>query len=135
MKAYNKPEFYVEEFILNDVVAATTCSHVPATGPNSQITVYCEIGGQSETVFTDTLNCKTNSTNYGTVEDYNGSTDDYFVWEAGMDGSGSKPTDAQMSLLSALVSIVTGGQVTSGKGWHYAGINMGTQGYDTFQIS
>ena len=132
MRSYMKPEMKVERFALNEAVATEAgCQHYDASDP-SATTVYCKIGSQSETVFGSSCSMTANS--HAIVVDYNGGTQDYFVWFTYKgDTSGSKPSASATKFLAALVRAAG---FTDDSGWHYAEVNAsGTDAFDTNHIS
>ena len=115
MKSYNRPEIFVTEFMANEAVAG--CDRVvtgtETTTTYDKQTVYCIIGGQTETVFNTASDCSTSSSQWGVTE-YSGKM--YFVWftYAGDTGSLKDPDTTTLDIL------VTKLGFTSGSGWHYA---------------
>ena len=131
MRAYTKPVMQVERFVINEAVAESGCQHYDAQDP-TQVTVYCVIGSQSETVFTSSA-CSGGSSSQHIIDNYTDGND-YVVWYTySGDGSSLKPSDSVTAKLAELVSYVGG---KPGSGWHYATVNAkGTDAFDTNHIS
>ncbi len=117
MREYKKPVMKVERFTLSDAVAAQ-CTYTPGTTAG-QVTVYCAIGKQSESVYSSA--CSTTS---ATITSYSGQY--YLVWYtySGDMGSGGIPDSSLTDFLSILVNQIKGTTgVDYGSGWHYAAID------------
>lgn len=140
MKMYTKPELVVEQFAADQSVAAN-CGRLPIGSEDtpSSMTVTCEIGGQTETIFTSKASgCGASTSTDGQGNSYgykdNTSGDDYFVWYTGdTAGSNNKPTDDQKkTMLDLLSSIFTNNNYSSsssatggdGRGWHYGIVSI-----------
>ncbi|MCD8383685.1 MAG: hypothetical protein LUC39_01820 [Clostridiales bacterium] len=119
-KTYEVPVVVLQKFLMNQAVAQ--CTYTPGTTAG-QVTVYCEIGKQTETVYAS--GCSTTSAK---IVPYDGSY--YLVWYtyAGDTGSSGKPDDTLTAFLATLV--VQAGYYSSTSqvpsGWHYAAIDYDT---------
>lgn len=129
MKSYNKPEFFVTEFALNEAIAA--CNKVVVGTENitkyPAQTVICAIGGQKEDVFSQgTSGCSTKASQYafGYYEDVY-----YFCWKADIGATNVRPDNAQKALMAA----VTG--VSDPQGWHYCAVTSETISTDILGFS
>lgn len=116
MKKYMKPAFFVEEFNLNETIAGCQKEQIGTeiTTTYPAQTVTCEIGGQTENIFTQgTSGCTTAATEYA-FGTYNNVY--YFCWKASIGNTSAKPTEAQIKLMAA----VSG--VEEPQGWHYCAV-------------
>lgn len=116
MKAYMKPDVFVTEFQVNEAIAAcdrvVTGSTTVTTYPAQ--TVTCEIGGQTERIFSaGTSGCATAASQYalGYYENVY-----YICWYSPTEVGGGRPSDEQKALMAAISG------VRDPQGWHYCAV-------------